>query len=304
MQTYIALIPIFLLILLGYVLMHLNMPGKDFWPAMEKLTYFVLFPALLVSRLSTAPLADINLLSLSSVLILCIFIISALLLLLRPWLFPDGPAFSSVYQGSVRFNSYVGLALADQFIPHHGVALAAIAMAAMIPLLNVLCVVILAVYASHQPLQWDKLGLSLLKNPLIMGCVIGLTLNFTTGPLPEMVNQSLVLLGKAALPMGLLAVGAGLHLGSVHSRLPCMLLSSILKLLAFPALAWGLGVAFQLDAAELSAAVLFAALPSATSSYILARQMGGDYTLMASILTMQTAAAIITLPLVLSLFIL
>ncbi|MEZ5583399.1 MAG: hypothetical protein R3F37_12235 [Candidatus Competibacteraceae bacterium] len=138
-----ALGPIFSLILLGFGLKLYRFPGEAFWPAAEQLTYFVLFPALLVHRLALAELGDYAVGPFASVLVAGLLLATLLLFLLRPLLGVDGPAFSSVYQGGIRFNTYVGLAAAGALFHLPGSTLAALAMAVLIPLINVLCVGVL-----------------------------------------------------------------------------------------------------------------------------------------------------------------
>jgi malonate transporter and related proteins len=139
----------------------------------------------------------------------------------------------------------------------------------------------------------------IVTNPLILACLAGAVLNLTgIGP-PPVLGEMLRLLGRAALPIGLLAVGAALDLEAARRAKRVSGLASLLKLAALPALAYGLGAAFGADGVALSVGVVFAAVPTATSAYILARQLGGDAALMANLCTLQTLLALVTLPLVL-----
>lgn len=295
-----TLIPLFLIILLGYVLNRLNFLEASFWPSLEKITYFVFFPALLVNKLSAAPLSGTDILPIALVLSATVCIMSLLLVLLRPILPISGAAFSSVFQGGVRFNSYLGLAIALILAPELGVVISAVALIAMVPLLNTLCVVVLAHYASHKPAHWRTIITALSRNPLVLGCIIGISLNLLAIPLPSTLQQTLSMLGSATLPLGLLAVGAALRFSAIrHAHVP-LLLSAGVKLILFPLCVWT-GCHLLAIAEEMRyLTVMFAALPTATSSYILARQMGGDYTLMANIITLQTLLAAVSLPLMLT----
>lgn len=295
----VILIPIFLIILLGYVLKRIHFPGDPFWPALEKLTYFVFFPALLINNLSSMPLEQPDLLPMGLVLSSGILIMASFMLLLRRFLAIDGPAFSSVFQGVIRFNSYLGIAIAIKLYPHSGLLISAIALIAMIPLINVLCVIVLAHYASHKPTHWRIILQALLQNPLIIGCAIGISLNLIGLPPAPIIQDMLKLLGDATLPLGLFAVGAALRFSSVRDTGMPLLISTTLKLLLFPCLVWVSSYVFGLTDEIRHLAVMFAALPTASSAYILARQMGGDYTLMANMITLQTLIAAITLPLML-----
>jgi len=292
-----ALGPIFTLILLGFGLRRLGFPGDGFWPAAERLTYFLLFPALLVQRLALARLGDYAVGPAAVVIVALLLGMTALAYALRPWLRVDGPAFTSVYQGAIRFNTYVGLALVLAVFQTEGGTVAALVLAIMIPLINVLCVLVLTVHAGGSATM-TGVARGLLTNPLILACLTGIGLNLSGIGLPWGSAAVLEILARAALPLGLLAVGAGLRLEGL--RRPALLATvSVLKLLVLPALAGVLCWVMQPGRLETAVLVTFAALPGAPTAYILARQLGGDAPLIAAIVTVETAAALVTLPAVL-----
>ena len=292
-----ALGPIFALILLGLGLRRFGFPGDGFWPAAERFTYFILFPALLVHRLALSHLGDYAVGPVAAVIVMMLLGMTALIYTLRPWLRVDGPAFTSVYQGVIRFNTYVGLAVALAVFHAEGGTVAALVMAIMIPLINVLCVLVLTIHAGGSATV-AGVTRGLMTNPLILGCLIGIGLNLSGIGLPWGSAAVLDILARAALPLGLLAVGAGLRLDGL--RRPGLLAAvSVLKLLILPALAAGLCGLLQPGRLEMAVLVTFAALPGASTAYILARQLGGDLSLIAAIITVETAAALATLPAVL-----
>ena len=292
-----ALGPIFTLILLGFGLRRFGFPGDGFWPAAERFTYFILFPALLVQRLALARLGDYAVGPVAAVIVLLLLGMTALVYALRPWLKVDGPAFTSVYQGAIRFNTYVGLAVALAVFQAEGGTVAALVMAIMIPLINVLCVLVLTVHAGGS-VTVAGVARGLMTNPLILGCLTGIGLNLSGIGLPWGSAAALEILARAALPLGLLAVGAGLRLDGL-ARPGLLAAVSALKLLVLPALAAGLCGLLQPGRLETAVLVMFAALPGAPTAYILARQLGGDAPLIAAIVTVETAAALVTLPAVL-----
>ena len=292
-----ALGPIFALILLGLGLRRSGFPGDGFWPAAERFTYFLLFPALLVHRLALSRLGDYAVGPVAVVIVALLLGMTALVCVLRPWLKVDGPAFTSVYQGVIRFNTYVGLAVVLAVFHADGGTVAALVMAIMIPLINVLCVLVLTVHAGGSATMAGVVR-GLLTNPLILGCLTGIGLNLSGIGLPWGSAAVLEILARAALPLGLLAVGAGLRLEGL-ARPGLLAAASALKLVALPALAAGLCWVMQPGRLETAVLVTFAALPGAPTAYILARQMGGDVPLIAAIVTVETAAALVTLPAVL-----
>lgn len=292
-----ALGPIVALILLGLGLRRMGFPGDGFWPAAERFTYFILFPALLIHHLSLARLGDYAVRSVAAVIVTLLLGMTAVVYTIRPWLTVDGPGFTSVYQGVIRFNTYVGLAVVLAVFHTEGGTVAALVMAIMIPLINVLCVLVLVAHVGGAVTVGGVVR-GLVTNPLILACLLGIGLNVTGIGLPWGSAAVLEILARAALPLGLLAVGAGLRLdGLAQPRL--LIGTSALKLLGAPALAGMLCGLVEPGRLETAVLVTFTALPGASASYILARQMGGDAPLIAAIVTVETALAIVTLPLVL-----
>lgn len=297
-----ALLPVFLLIAVGYALRRLGMPGEGFWAPAERITYYVFFPALLVHNLARAPLAGQPVAGLAASLVTAVAALSLALLLARPLLRLSGPAFTSLFQGSIRFNTYIGIAAAAALYGDSGLTLAAIAMAVLIPLINVLCVAVLTRWGNHgRAAGAGAVLLGIARNPLVLACVTGIALNLTGIGVPAPLGGVLEILGRAALPMGLLAVGAGLNLRSLRQAGGAMALSCVTKLAFMPALMTLTTFALDLPPTATAVAVLFAALPGATSAYILARQLGGDYELIAGMVTLQTGLAVFTLPFTLTL---
>lgn len=289
--------PVFSLVLLGFVLRRLRLPGDEFWPYCERLVYFLLFPALLVTRLSVVPLTGELIAALALALVIPTLVVSAGLLLLLPLSDFPGHTFSSVFQGAIRFNTYVALAVGAALEPQRGLELTAIAAAFMIPLVNLLCVSVLVLLGERRrPDWWLQLARGLSTNPLILACLAGLALNASGWQLPGFLADTAQLLGQTALPLGLLAVGAGLVLRLSYGQLGAIALSSAAKLVVLPLLAWLVCRWLETPPGPARIAVMFAALPTASSAYILARQMGGDHQTMAAIITVQTLVAMLTLP--------
>lgn len=295
-----ALVPIFCLILLGTGLRYLNFPGDAFWPLSARLVYFILFPALLVNTLAPADLANAAVIPLGLSAVVAVMTIASGLVLLKMVIQLENRGFTSIFQGGIRHNSYVGLAAAASLFGPPGVALTAILFAFIIPLVNVLCVSALNYYTAEANVSPLRIIKSIVKNPLILGCAVGIGLNLTGLGLPLGSGEVLGLLSRAALPLGLLIVGADLNLELMTRSTAAIFFSSALKLFLYPfivALACGW---FGVSGDSYAVAVLFASLPTATSAYILAIELGGDARLMAAIITGQTLIAAATMPLVLA----
>jgi predicted permease len=294
----IALWPVFALLLLGFLARRSGFPGEGFWQPAEKATYYVLFPALLVERLANAQLAGDDSIRLAALVVVVLVMAALFCCACKPLLRLTVPAFTSFFQGSVRFNTYVALAVTAALHGSEGIVLAAVITAVMIPLLNLFSVLAFAL-TSEQAFSPRQLLMTLARNPLILACLLGIALSLSGAALPLGVTSVLELLGRMALPMGLLAVGAGLDLRALRGGGRALVAASLIKLLFLPLLAFALAGLWQLDLLTTSVVVIFAAVPTATSAYILARQMGGDAELMAGIITAQTLISMLTLPVVL-----
>lgn len=294
-----SLIAVFLVIATGWGLRAGNIVPASHWSGVERLSYQLLFPAVVIHTLAMADLGRLPVLAMGLSLVLAILSVAALLILLRPALASvgiDGPAFTSVFQGSVRWNSFVAMALAAGLAGREGTTLMAIAVAAMIPLLNVICVLVLVRHSGGRAMGFGATLRSIVLNPFIWSSAVGLLLNPVQRYLPIAVTSYIDILGRAALGIGLLAVGAGLDLRRIATPKPAHGLAILLKLVAMPLLAWTFAQHFGLTGPALTMTVVAASVPTATAAYFLARDLGGDTPLMAEIITIQTLLAMLTIP--------
>jgi len=292
-----ALGPIFLLILLGFFIKSRKVISDAFWQPAETLTYYIFFPALLVVNTATADLSGLSLFPLAASLVCAVLIVSGITLALRPGLRTTASGFTSIFQGAIRPNTYVGIAAAASLYGDPGLTLTAICIVFVVPLVNLLSVSILVRLADDASVKRHNIFIEIAKNPIIFACALGGLINLSGVGLPPIVGALLEILGRAALPIGLLAVGAGLNLSAVKKDAFNVTVATLLKLLAIPTVTLLGGLVFGLEGITLSVGLIYAAIPTSASSYVLARQMGGDATLMAGIITASTLAAVVTMPL-------
>ena len=300
-----SLIPTFLIIATGWLCRATDFVSEQHWAGLERATYVIFFPALIIDTLSRADLSSVPVLGVGGALIGAILSMAVLVLSLRPLLERhlgiDGPSFTSIFQGATRWNTFVGLAVAGSLFGQRGIALIAVAIAAMVPLLNLLAFYVFIRFAGR-PRQspWDILR-SFVTNPFIWSCAVGLTLNLLAPPLPKPLAGYIEVMGRAALAAGLLIVGAGLDIRRLASPGVPHALAAGLKLVLMPLMAVTYAGFAGVSGDDMSVTVIAASVPSASAAYVLARQMGGNASLMAEILTLQTLLALVSMPLMISL---
>jgi predicted permease len=225
----------------------------------------------------------------------------------------SGPALTSVLQGGIRVNTYVGLATAATLLGNEGLTMAGLVHAIWVLTVNIICVAALVTYGKERVGSGGQLNrreqvrfgivasslVALGRNPMIVACCIGLFINAIGRDMPAWLASGLVILGQAGLPLGLLLVGAGLRVRNLSGAGRAVAVASLVKLILLPLVIWKLATILPIGLLGVAVLVLVASLPSATSSYVLALEMGGDAELMAGILTVETVLAALTMPIVL-----
>ncbi|MCT7520547.1 AEC family transporter [Aliarcobacter cryaerophilus] len=267
----------------------------------DKLTYYILMPALLIFTLSKAKI-DSSSISFIAVCLLAIFITMIILMIFNKLSPTQNSSFTSVVQGGIRFNTYVFLALSGSIFGEAGLVLAAIIITFAIPFLNILSISIFALYSNNSKIDFFYLFKSIVKNPLIIACVLGALTNFSEIKIPISIENLLKILSSAALPLGLISIGYTLVLKEIKSAKKDLTVTMIAKFIVLPLIIYILAISFSLDNLMIAILVLFAIMPTAPSSFILARQLGGDLPLITSIITVQTIVAALFLILFLQYF--
>ena len=287
----ILLLPDFILIMLGLVLCKYTALQRPVWDAVERLVYWLLFPTLLFSSIVRSPLQPGDAAPLvTGGLLVCVAGI-ALATALRAWPGVDARLHASGAQVAFRFNSYIALALAERLAGTPGVAWVALLIALCVPLCNVGAVWSLARHGGHS--LWKEL----VSNPLILGTLAGLLVKLSGVGLPWWFQESTHRIGQAALPLGLLAVGAGLRLTGLAAAPALATAFLAIRHLVLPALAVPLGSWLGLSLPEHTLLVAFAALPTASSGYVLVVRMGGNGPFVAGLITVSTLLGMASVPL-------
>lgn len=291
MNTALLLLPDFALILLGAAIRRWMQLGDHFWNGVEKLVYFILFPALLVNAIVKTRLdlgAALPLLATAFAAMAAGLLLAALGRRLAPL-----PAlrFASLFQCAYRFNSYIALAVAGMLFGAPGIATMGLIVGVAVPFANLVSVWMLARHGSAS--VWREIA----RNPLIWATAAGLLLNLAGFQPPAPLQAFLGRLADASIALGLITVGAALRLENAPGARGFSLWLLVVKLLALPVTALIIGRQLGLAGLNLQVVVLFAAMPTASSAYILAMRMGGDGRSVAWLISATTLASMLTLPL-------
>jgi|CXWL01.1.fsa_nt_gi predicted permease len=300
-EVYAALAPVFILIALGWLARASRIIAPEGFGAVNRFGYFILYPAFLFTIVTGADFAsgDAGQFVLA---VLCGFAIMATLAFAtRLFFHADGPAFTSVFQGVLRWNGFPLLAAATALYGPMGLELIGIVFGPLVFILNVVSVIVLARWGSSRAANWRTVLAQIIANPLVLACAAGLlaqAIGFTHfGP----VSDALRLLGQAAMPVALITVGAGLEFAALRADGAKVASAAALKLLAAPFALWLSALWLGLSPEATAVTVGIGATPTAAAGYALAREMGGDARLMAAIITATTILSFITMPLAISL---
>lgn len=293
MNTFELLLPDFGIILMGYLLGNYSKLDEEVWKSVEVLVYFLLFPVLLFSSINKSPLdfwVSAPLIEAGLLLAMCTIALSYSLVHL-PWIKShiDVLKHAGSAQVAFRFNSFIALALAQRLFGEIGLIKISILLGITIPLLNVAAVWPMA--------KSSELGFlrELSRNPLVLATLSALAFNLLGLHIPSLIDTALSKVGSASIPLGLMAAGASLHLSKLREELPLGLGLLGIRHAIAPMLAFLLATQLGLPIMEGSLLIVFSALPTASSSFVLTSRMGFDGNYVAGLVTLSTLLGIASL---------
>ena len=304
-QIFFSILPIFLITMLGTGSKKYWLTSDEFWRGLEKLSYFVLFPAVLFNYISTADISSTALITLVFGLIVSSSIVAAGMVWYQRYYDIDKIEFTSIFQGGIRYNSYIFFALGSALYGEKGLGIVAVISSYMIIFTNAISVLMFNAYI--KPLansESSKLETfvgfvnKFTTNPLILASVAGFIFNYLELHMNIGLQNTLVSLSNAALAMGLMNVGAGLKFTFNEHYINRIFISGLIKLCILPIIAFIILSMLGITGTPKAIGVLYSGLPCASTAYILSKQLGGDADLMASIITVTTVVSVFTLSII------
>lgn len=296
-----ALVPTFILITLGYAARAARIATSEQFGMVNRFGYFILYPAFLFTLITGANFAGADALPFIGGVLLGFMALVLCALGLRFIFRGDGPAYTSVFQGSVRWNGFALLAAAPALFGPEGPALIGLAFGPLVLTLNIICVIVLARWGAARATSMRAVLDQIVANPLILACAFGIAANLAGVRDLGYASDALQLLGGAAMPIALMCVGAGLDFGALRASFAKVATASAMRLVLAPLLVYSACILTGAGSLATAVAVGIASTPTAAAGYTLAREMGGDARLMAAIITATTALSFITMPIAITL---
>ena len=288
------LFPDFSLILIGYLLCRFTSLNRRVWEPIESLVYYFLFPVLLFQAIVKTPLelGTAGSLMGAGITLGLAGIALSYSLPYWPWLGRriDPRMHAASAQIGFRFNSFIALALASKVAGPQGLQFIAVLIGVCVPLFNVGAVWPMARHAQKH------FGGELLRNPLILATLSGLIANLIGIHIPFWLEPTVSRIGQASLALGLMAAGAGMQFGSLRSAKTLGVAILTAKHVGMPVLALGIALLFRLDTTQTTVLLMFSAVPTASSCYVLAARMGYDGPYVAGLVTLSTLLGVASLP--------
>jgi predicted permease len=300
-----AIAPVFMLMIIGNLLRRNQILDEAFWNLNDKLVYWILIPALLFNEISQIQFSPALFGSYAIVILGGFFSVILLSILLGKVCGYSGAISSSVMQGAARHNAFIALAISGSLFGAEGLAIGTSLMAILIPVVNVVIVTFMVVVLQDTKSNNSKPRLTdivaeLAKNPLILAILVGFVFSVANAKSVPIIHETTRMLGLGAIPVLLLGLGANIKVRNLSIKISPLIISSVLKLAIFPLIVYFVSDYFEFNTTEKIVLVIFSCVPTAVSSYTLAKQLGGESELMTSIITLQTVLSFITIPLILA----
>lgn len=298
LELTLSVAPIFLIILLGGILRRVLITDDDAWNYINKLAYWVLFPCLLFNKTSVINFADFDILPLA-ITVISGFVAAVIFAYIFGKVIGLSPAsLTSVIQGGGRHNAFIALAVITQVFGQQGAMVAALIIAVLVTFTNIVVNVIMTVMLSPQGSSKIAILSDLKRNPFILAILTGALFNVMGLGNLTILHSMTLSIGETTLTVALLCVGAGLRLRGVGDKVNSCIIACTAKMIVFPLVVFFFSGYFELSHILTVSVMIFAVSPAGAASYPLAKQMGGDAPLMATLISLETLISIITIPLI------
>ena len=295
-----VIVPIFLLIMLGYALTKLRLWDEHFLKIANDVCFKCLLPVLLFYNVASANIFEVFNGKLVLYSCFCACALCAILFLIVPLFVKDDKRRGVMIQGTFRSNFLLfGVPLGLSIGGESGAVLAAVVASFYVPVINMLSVISLYVFSDSKNKNLKSAMIGIIKNPLIIGGVSGLVFSLIRNSIcfeiPAMIDTTLVNIKTIATPLAFLILGGDLKFGSMLRNVKVSIFSVLGRILIIPAIMIPVSAALGFDRLEMAILVAVFATPNAVSSYAMARNYEADHELAGEIITLGTLLSILTI---------
>ncbi|RLB90450.1 MAG: AEC family transporter [Deltaproteobacteria bacterium] len=293
-----TILPLFVLLLLGWVLRLTQITTESFLKTADKLVYYIFFPAMLFWKIGNSTGSTGFSLGLCLAGIIAVVLVFSLgLVYIHKSQMPGFQA-GSFSQACYRFNTYIGMAIVMNTLGEEGVRHFGILVGFVIPLINVLAVCVLIWHSDQNMNMKEKLvffARALISNPLILGCVAGLLISKSGFVFPRAMNNTFGLMTAITLPLALISIGGTLSFRGLACHTRAALTAACFKLLVLPVAGFILLKIFFVTGIPFKTGMIFFCLPTSTAIYVLSAQLNSDTELASAAIMLSTLFSFVSL---------
>lgn len=300
-----SVLPVFMLIALGTVLKRTGWTDDRFHRTCDRLVYYIFFPAMLFWKIGSPQTSDSISWKAALAAVAAVVSVYLLSLLYAVLTRMEAGRVGSFSQACYRFNTYVGMAIVLAVFGESGVRNFAVIISVSIPMINFLAVGTLIWFAKDRTDTEVSLGFfikSIVSNPLILACFLGLVYSRLGVPFPGFVDSSLRLMAWVSLPLALLSIGGSLTVPKLKAHFLPAAASAGFKLIALPCTGWFFLRLFNVDPRSSAVAMIFFTLPTSAAIYILSSQLHSDADLASASIVLSTVLSLVSLSVAVMLF--
>jgi len=285
--------PIFLIIAFGYIIQGKGFLRGHFIQEMNRFVFLFPLPVLIFTGIVKSNPGDVDLahilsVILPTVIILCISLMTGLMIGLKQGRL--GSFVQTTFHGNV---TYIGLAVLFYMLGEEGLKRGSILIGFLILVNNSLAIAVLS-WTQHQHKNILKAFLPIIKTPVIVATFCGIAILYLKIPVPNVLLKSMGILANIALPMALIIIGASITIGTIRKSFALSGTATFFKLIVLPACSLLLSELFGIPLKEMLPGIILLATPAATTSYIMAREIGGDTDIASGAITLSTLASPLT----------
>jgi len=282
-----TIIPIFLIIIFGYILQQRGLITAQFIQEANRFVFLFSLPVLIFTGIMKSDIKDIGLTNILSVIIptlviLCLAFLLALALGLKKGTL--GSFVQTTFHGNI---TYIGLAVLYFMLGDEGLKKGSILIGFLILVNNTLAIAVLSWTSQKHGNIWKSLA-SIAKTPLIIATFVGIVFLYLGIPVPTLLMKSMGILANIALPMALIIIGASMSLSTIKSSFKLSGIISVMKLMVLPFISYLFCFFYAIPPREALPGIILLATPTATTSFILANELGGDTELASGTITLST----------------